>query len=86
MYDGFDDSSTFMSREVAEVFANHYPSKVKIEQDKIWKRIEENRTKRGREEKGREENVKEKKRGEKNSQRATVLNNVAYNEWEWWGL
>ena len=28
--DGFDDSSTFMSREVAEAFANHYPSKVRI--------------------------------------------------------
>ena len=36
MYDGFDDSSTFMSREVAEAFANYYPSKVRIR----WKRTE----------------------------------------------
>jgi hypothetical protein len=28
MYDGFDDSSTFMSREVAEVFADHYLEEV----------------------------------------------------------
>jgi hypothetical protein len=28
MFDGFDDSSTFMSREVAEVFADHYLEEV----------------------------------------------------------
>jgi hypothetical protein len=28
MFDGFDDSSTFMSREIAEVFADHYLEEV----------------------------------------------------------
>ena len=26
LWDGFDDSSTIMSREIAQVFADHYPS------------------------------------------------------------